>query len=86
MDVQFPKSKKHGKPVVWMNPVTGEYRIPPSDDVDMPLRYQMRGYVRHEFTSYFEHQAWMRKVGLRNHAAEDVRNDGDLLGKDRWGV
>jgi len=77
--------KKQGKPVVWLNPITGDYKIPPRDDLPMPSRYELQGYVRKVFDSYFEHQSWMKKVGLVNHAAEDVRNDGDILNRNRWG-
>lgn len=85
MDVQIIKRRKEGKAVVWLHPITGEYRIPPTDDAPMPSRYELQGFIRKEFNSYFEHQAWCKKVGLRNHAAEDVKDDGDLLKKNAWG-
>jgi hypothetical protein len=79
------KYHKHGKPTVWIHPVTGDYKIPPTDDTVMPLRYRMLGYEVREFHSYHEHQRWMKSKGLVCHATEDVRDDGDLLGKNKWG-
>lgn len=84
MDGYVRKRPKHGKAVVWENDITGEYRIPPTDDAPMPSRYQIRGFVRKELT-YWEHKAFCKRHGLVNHALEDVRNDGDALGKNKWG-
>lgn len=75
---------KNGKVVVWENDVTGEYRIPMFDDAPMPSRYEIRGFVRKELT-YWEHKAFCKRHGLVNHAMEDIRNDEDVLKKDRWG-
>ena len=73
------------RPVLWIHPVTGEYKVPGRNDVEMPLQYKMQGYERREFNSYFEHQQWMRSKGLVNHAAEGISVDRDALGKNRWG-
>lgn len=73
------------KPVVWLHPVDGRYEIPPRNDVPMPSRYEMQGFVRKEFDSYFEHAQWCKKVGLVNHGAEGISVDKDALGKNKWG-
>ena len=73
------------KPVIYIHPVTGEYRIPGRNDTDMPLRYKMLGFERKEFSSYFEHQRWMRSKGLINHAAEGIPVHEDALKKNNWG-
>ena len=73
------------RPVIYIHPVTGDYKIPGRNDVEMPLRYKMQGYERREFDSYFEHQRWMKSKGLVNHAAEGIREHEDALGKNRWG-
>lgn len=84
MDGFVKKRYKVGKPVVYIHPVTGDYKIPASEEQEMPLRYKMQGYERREFNSYFEHAAWCKSKGLVNHYAEDVRDDGDVQ-KNRWG-
>lgn len=78
------KFRKAGKVVVWENSLTGEYAIPMHDDDPMPTRYQMRGLERKEL-NYWEHKAFCKRHGLVNHAMEDVPDDGDILGKNRWG-
>jgi len=78
------RRKRVGKPVIWIHPVTGDYKIPPADDCPIPDRYKLQGYERREFNSYFEHSAWCKSKGLVNHYAEDVRDDGDIQ-KNRWG-
>lgn len=77
--------KKYGKPIVWVHPLTGEYRIPPDEDAPMPERYKMQGYEVREFSSYFEHQKWCRDHGLVNHFVEGIKEDQDALNKNRWG-
>lgn len=76
---------KKDRPVIYYNPVTGDYKIPMRTDVPMPSRYQMQGYERVEFNSYLEHAAWCRKRGLVNHMAEGIKVEDDALGKNRWG-
>ena len=71
--------------VVWENPITGEFKVPPDPDAPLPSRYEMQGFVRREFNSYFEHSAWCRKHGVVNHKVEGIHNDDDALGKNRWG-
>jgi len=83
MDFSFKRAKR-GKVVLWIHPISGEYRVPPDDQVEMPLRYRMQGYERKEFNSYFEHMAWMKSKGLVNHATEDVPDDGDIQ-RNKWG-
>lgn len=73
------------KPVIWLHPVTGDYKIPMHNTDPMPSRYEMAGYIRKEFDSSWEHASWMKKVGLVNHAAEGISVDKDALGKNRWG-
>lgn len=73
------------QPMVWEHPVTGEYKIPPSNDAQMPSRYELQGYVERRFSSYYEHAAWCRKHGLVNHQAEGITVDKDALGKNKWG-
>lgn len=73
------------RPVIWINPITGEYRIPGRNDIDVPLHYKMRGFERREFNSYWEHKAWMKSKGLVNHAAEGIKEDEDCLKKNKWG-
>lgn len=73
------------QPVVWIHPVTGEYRIPGRNDIEMPLHYKMRGFEEKRFESYFEHKQWMKSKGLVNHAAEGIDVTSDALGKNRWG-
>lgn len=68
-----------GIPVLWINDVTGDYKVPMDPDVDIPLRYKMQGFVRKEYPSYFEHKQICKKLGLVNHRDEGVRNDDDLL-------
>lgn len=83
----FVKNKKKvGRVVVWEkdNPLPGDYKIPMHDDDPMPSRYQIQGYVRKEL-NYWEHKAFCKRHGLVNHLMEDVRDDGDALGKNRWG-
>jgi len=78
MDNFVRTRKKNGKPVIYIHPITGDYKVPMEPDAAMPLRYKMQGYERREFNSYFEHNAWCRSKGLVNHYAEGVRNDDDV--------
>lgn len=73
------------QPVIWINPVTGEYRIPGRNDAEMPQHYRDRGFEVRRFNSYFEHVQWMKSKGLINHAAEGIKDDEDALGKNKWG-
>ena len=71
------------RPVIYIHPVTGDYKIPGRNDVEMPLRYKMQGYERREFASYHEHAAWCKSKGLVNHAIEGIKEDQDIQ-KNRW--
>lgn len=84
MEIVITGRKENRKPRIWIHSVTGELRYPMGDE-PMPLRYKMQGYEEKVFESYFEHQRWCKSKGLVNHAAEGIRNDGDILGKNRWG-
>lgn len=84
MDGFVRKRKKVGKPVMYIHPVTGEYRVPASDEQEMPLRYKMLGYERREFNSYHEHAAWCKSKGLVNHYIEGIGDDKDAQ-VSRWG-
>lgn len=81
MDIYIPKRNKRGNPVLWLNPVTGDYRVPMDPDAPIPDKYKALGLERREFTSYHEHQSVCKKLGLVNHYDEDIRNDDDLLGR-----
>ena len=86
MNVEIIKrTQKVGKPTIWIHPVTGEYKIPMHETDPMPQRYRDQGFERRVFNSYFEHKRWMESKGLICHATEDVPDDGDALGKNRWG-
>lgn len=76
---------KKDRPVIYIHPVTGDYKVPMKAEVDMPLRYKMLGYERKEFDSYFDHQRWMRSKGLICHKTEDISVDKDALGTNKWG-
>lgn len=73
------------QPMIWIHPVTGDYKVPPTNDVEMPLRYKMQGYEERRFNSYAEHNRWCKSKGLVSHAAEGVRAYEDALGKNKWG-
>lgn len=73
------------QPLIWVHPLTGDYKIPPTNDVEMPLRYKMQGYEERRFNSYMEHARWCASKNLVNHASEGVSVDKDALGTNKWG-
>lgn len=85
MDWFVKARKKYGNPVVYVHPITGDYRIPLAPDEPMPERYKLQGYERREFTSYLEHQKWCNDHNLVNKYAEGISNEDDILGKNKWG-
>lgn len=76
---------KSDQPMIWIHPVTGDYKVPPTNTAEMPLRYRMQGYEERRFNSYWEHQQWMKSKGLVNHRAEGIAVHEDVLKKNKWG-
>lgn len=55
---------KSERPVVYMNPRTGEHRTPPRNDMDMPAQYARQGFVRQEIETHQQLKDWQKSTGL----------------------
>jgi len=55
--------------VIWYNPKTGKHATPGRNDVPMPDRYRQAGYVRREFETLRDLDAYCQSENLVNERA-----------------
>lgn len=67
-DASSPRSAAahpRDRTVVWQDPITGEVKYPPTNDMAMPSRYKKRGFQRVEFESARDVEKFEKQNNVR---------------------